>query len=304
MHWNSSLRQYVHHAKPLFDVITSEATLHWVARNIEGARDWELRLRAAAVAESSPESSADSAGASLSHSDSFIQLCKNGALALVQTVVERTHVGLEARGEDNMAALHWAASNGHLPVVQYLCDQGADKEAKANKDKTALHLAAFHDHLAVVQYLCEHGADKEAESEYGWTAMHLAAKQGYAAVVQALCEQDANMEARSSSGRTPLHMAADLGHLPVVQYLVTKGADKEARSNSDQTPMVVASMMRHKQVYIFLKSAFDPAAGTGTGTVNAGGITCPGVSTCLFGMRVLFNVCFRRATRSRRCYAM
>ena len=30
--------------------------------------------------------------------------------------------------------LHLAARSGHLPVVQYLCEQGADKEARAEGD--------------------------------------------------------------------------------------------------------------------------------------------------------------------------
>jgi len=71
-------------------------------------------------------------------------------------------------------------------VVQYLCERGADQEARDDGDMTPLHYAAYYGHLPMVQYLCEQGADKEA---------------------------------RDADGRTALNYATEVGHLPVVKYL-------------------------------------------------------------------------------------
>ena len=47
-------------------------------------------------------------------------------------------------------------SKGHPSVVQYLCEQGAEKEARdIEYCKTELHVAVFHGRLSVVLYLCE-----------------------------------------------------------------------------------------------------------------------------------------------------
>ena len=48
-------------------------------------------------------------------------------------------------------------------MVQYLCEQGADKEARGYGNKTPLHEAARSGHFSAVQSLCEKGVDKDAE---------------------------------------------------------------------------------------------------------------------------------------------
>ena len=63
---------------------------------------------------------------------------------------------------DCKTPLHLAAVNGHLDVVQYLVEQGANKEATDDCNKTPLFVAAKGGHLEVVQYLVEQGVNKDA----------------------------------------------------------------------------------------------------------------------------------------------
>jgi len=80
--------------------------------------------------------------------------------------------------------LNLAAQESHLPVVQYLCEQGADKEARGEYVMTPLHFAALKSHFPVVQYLCEQGADKKARDDIAHTPLHWAELHGKSAVVQ------------------------------------------------------------------------------------------------------------------------
>jgi len=48
-----------------------------------------------------------------------------------------------------LSPLHLAALHGHLHVVQYLCEQGADKEARDVNDVTPLDYLARNVHLPV-----------------------------------------------------------------------------------------------------------------------------------------------------------
>ena len=79
-------------------------------------------------------------------------------------------------------------------MVQYLCKQGADKEARDEYGGRPRHLAAYEGHLPVLQYLCEQGADIDAKGTDGYGPLHFAAVKGHLFVVQCLCEQGANMD--------------------------------------------------------------------------------------------------------------
>ena len=57
--------------------------------------------------------------------------------------------------------LYIAALNGHLEVVRYLVESGANKDqGKTNDGATPLFIAAHQGHLDVVRFLVEAGANK------------------------------------------------------------------------------------------------------------------------------------------------
>jgi len=58
----------------------------------------------------------------------------------------------------NNYAVRWAAWKGHLLVVKYLYENGADLTAC---DNDAVRYAVYEGHLLVVKYLVENGADFE-----------------------------------------------------------------------------------------------------------------------------------------------
>ncbi len=74
---------------------------------------------------------------------------------------------------------------GHLPVVRYLIEHGADIHADNNR---ALRKSAKHGHVLVVQYLVEHGADIHADDDY---ALRVSMALQHDAMVQYLLTQGA-----------------------------------------------------------------------------------------------------------------
>lgn len=53
-----------------------------------------------------------------------------------------------------------SSMNGHLDVVRYLVEQGADKETENLNGLTAIEIASLKNHVDVVRYLGEQGATK------------------------------------------------------------------------------------------------------------------------------------------------
>ena len=111
----------------------------------------------------------------ISIEEAFIFAAADGELETVQRYVEIQEVNINA--EDKVSGctpLYAAAENGHLHVVIYLVDKGADKNKYENKGNTPLHGATFHGHMHVVQYLLQVGANANKANDQGKTFYRLA----------------------------------------------------------------------------------------------------------------------------------
>ncbi|WP_104618359.1 ankyrin repeat domain-containing protein [Brachyspira murdochii] len=76
--------------------------------------------------------------------------------------------------------------NGHLEVVKYLLENGANVNLKNITDVSALILASMDNHLEIVKYLLDKGADINAKDNYGKTALMYASEKGHSEVAKFL----------------------------------------------------------------------------------------------------------------------
>lgn len=117
--------------------------------------------------------------------------CEKGDLGAIKTALQATGADkkaelLQATAVNQRTLLHAAAYLGHLEVVKYLVEQGANKEATDKDQRTPLHKAAERDKLDVVKYLVGQGAATMAEDRSGDTPAALAVKKGMTEVVKYL----------------------------------------------------------------------------------------------------------------------
>ena len=165
-----------------------------------------------------------------------------GSAEAMRPLRESCGFNVNAKDQDGMTALHWAAGDNALEIeiASLLLRHGADVNAKAVGKVlggwTALHSAVKNNALEVVDLLLRHGADVNAKTESelfgGETALHSAVKNNALEVVDLLLRHGADVNAKAVGkvfhGKTALHLAVENNALEVVDLLLRHGADVKA----------------------------------------------------------------------------
>ena len=120
--------------------------------------------------------------------------------------------------QDGSTPLLHAAQKGHLPVVEYLMEKGADMEAKDKYVSGVISLMWSHTYVT-------------HEYTHLWMYQY---------------------------GNAPLMIAAREGRLPVVEYLVEKGADMEAKSKVSDVVSLMWNHSYVTYVYTCERIRLDP----------------------------------------------
>lgn len=179
-----------------------------------------------------------------------------GQLENVQ-ILHQNKVPIDARDMDKKTALFEAIINGHLPVVKYLIDNGADSFIRSAEGSTILHKVASHGHTdiliavlnypqikelfhqrdddervplheavrgfdkpKIVQILLEHGADPNVKNKFGFTPLHWAAQHGFIESAKILIEAGAEINALNKKGALPLDLAIAWGKEAFVLFFL------------------------------------------------------------------------------------
>ncbi len=109
----------------------------------------------------------------------ILQAARSGAVAMLQNLVDNKYYANYAEKETGETPIHFAASDGNLPVIEFLVYKGAEVNSQDKDGKTPLMLAAEKGHEKVVEFLLQAGADAKIYDEQGRTALYLALVKGY-----------------------------------------------------------------------------------------------------------------------------
>lgn len=176
-----------------------------------------------------------------------------------------TNINVNARSTDNvgMTPLHWAATEGSIPVVNFILkhleehstglsfsahstDTSSVKPSNHpinSRDKsgcTPLLIASQYGHADLAAFLIKHWADPNAVDDSRDTALHWAAYKGAVPVCGLLLHLNGiedHLDTIDAFGQSPLHLASLRGNADVITYIIEQAEafvdaqKKESKSN-------------------------------------------------------------------------
>lgn len=147
---------------------------------------------------------------------------------------------IDAQDAEGRCALHLAASQGNVEVLEVLLEAKAVVDCQDSEGRTPLHVAVSHGQVGAVTALARHGASLEMRDAMGNSPLFTAVQGGQQAVVAVLLDAGASASARVSGGETVLHEACR--RMPgAIEALLRAGAHPGHCLNAKcQSPLHVA----------------------------------------------------------------
>lgn len=146
----------------------------------------------------------------------LILALRANALQAVAALLESPATQVEVRTAQDESPLMLAALKGHTA----LCRQLITRDADVNKPGwTPLHYAATGGHVEIVQLLLDHDAYIDAAAPNGTTPLMMAARYGNPETVRALLQADADPTLTNALGQSALDFARRGDHEESVELI-------------------------------------------------------------------------------------
>jgi len=170
----------------------------------------------------------------------ILEASRSGDLELVQTILDSDTTAIGMSNDRGSTALHFAAENGHIRIVELLLDLGADLEAIDVDGDTPLMCAAIGGNSEVFKMLLSRGADAHITNINKHDILHYAVLGGSVEIVDHTLDMGKDINAKNKDGATPLFNAVWKNNKEIARFLLEKGADIEAQNSYGFTPLYLA----------------------------------------------------------------
>jgi uncharacterized protein len=169
--------------------------------------------------------------------------------------------------QDLETALHFAAIEGNLELVELLLGHGAPTDVITSLGDTPLVLATLHEQTTTVAAILKSGTDLQAHRQ-GETALGIAIVNGYSEIASLLLAAGVSSHQTLKDGQTPAIFAAIEGNIELIRSLIAASASLDDRDDTGSTALMWATHRQHHEIIALLL-----AAGVDRTCKNHGGLT-------------------------------
>ncbi|CAL1282905.1 unnamed protein product [Larinioides sclopetarius] len=148
--------------------------------------------------------------------EKLFRFVKLGNFVEVKKCIQQQRCIVNAQDNEGHHPLHWAASNGHISILKFLLEAGADPTYVTNKGNTPLHIAVSKGLLTITEVLLQFVKCDElvnfvnAQTQgTGATSLHVAAKKGFKDIIKVLLKHGAVYNVKNNENKSPLELFED-----------------------------------------------------------------------------------------------
>lgn len=186
---------------------------------------------------------------------SLVEASALGNLERVRRLVGSKNVSPNIIDPLGRSPLRAAIESGHIAVVKYLLDHGANVNDIDLEGNSALLLSVRHQRVEVFTHLLEKGAGLNYRSKVGRTALYEAALVGNYDMVDRLIRAGADTHVVDVFGNTILHAAVMSENIPVLRKVIATTVDIDTQNEAGITALGLAtSQQLLPQVEVLLEN--------------------------------------------------
>jgi ankyrin repeat protein len=169
--------------------------------------------------------------------------------------VKENYYYLNYQNNEGMTALHIAAKNGNIKIIQRLLEFGLDQEIEDDSKRSALWYAVESGNTESIKLLANNKKMINLSDITGFTPLHLAALNNNLNALKILIDAKADVLKQTNAGHSVLHYAVSSGNDRAVRMLVRQSNLINLRDLEGKTPLTTALAINNPQIIRILKNA-------------------------------------------------